>query len=304
MYRDEQEALEARRDSLARETVEVNTRLKAIDDLNRMKPIAPRWQYISGIGACLTVLISFAGMWGMIVFFSYTSSNPELAPDSDASACEEHGVPALRPESDPNGEVCEFDPDCRSGYVCVEGRCSFSIPEYCDGMDNDCDTGDSDSYDVVFLFDTSQSMEAHLDYLKEAVMSYARETGVTYTLAETLPGTGYGRMVEYRDRDKFVSAVSRIGVNPRVDNESIPLLLDEWTIFRTNIGGKALVFAFTDEAPQIPDDYYYQLYGNGLRPWNFCSPRYNRVTFTVFTTPQNIAAWEELGSCIRVYGEL
>lgn len=43
--------------------------------------------------------------------------------------------------SDPVGETCEFDSECRSGQGCIEGKCSRinCEPEICDGFDNDCD---------------------------------------------------------------------------------------------------------------------------------------------------------------------
>lgn len=42
---------------------------------------------------------------------------------------------------DPAGSVCEFDPECPTGAVCVSGRCTREAchPETCDGYDNDCD---------------------------------------------------------------------------------------------------------------------------------------------------------------------
>lgn len=301
MYRDEQEALKARRDSLKQEIAEVDERLKATKaELKRSKTIGI-WLLLQPIfGGLITIYFTCLCCALTSILMFNTLPDPELAPDPDASASPEHGVIPPRPEPDPNGEFCEFDPDCRSGYVCVQGRCSFSIPEYCAGADDNCDTGVNESSDIVFLFDTSPSMEAHLGYLKEAVMSYASETNAIYTLAETLPESGYGRMTEYRDKGKFISAVSQIGVNPRVVNEYIPLLLDEWTVSRIN----RLVFAFTDEEPMVPTDRYYDYVVNPRRGLYGLCARNRNATFTVFTTPQNVAAWRELGSCIRVYGEL
>lgn len=276
-------------------------RLKAIDNLKRGAIMTAKPEIWECVCATL-VSVLLAGAYGAMC--GVMTAEPAPRTELDASCAEEHGVIALGPEQDPNGDVCGFDPECASGYVCVNGRCLFKLasPEKCDNADNNCLAADDESLNVVFVMDTSPSMESHLGYLKEAMDQYIRESSADlYFQLVTTSEIGNGNMIASNNRVEFASAVSQVQVNPKVSEENISLLLEE-AAHATRFA-HALIFAFTDEEPRWPPlrrDYYNVVY-EGI---SFCSLPRIGITIAVITTPEHVSAWRELGSCVRVYGDL
>lgn len=292
MYRDEKEALKARRDALKRETTEVETHLKAIKDLRNQKimkalqAIAP-WKHICAVSACVLALGSSAAMWGLLL--TDTSPKPKAVHASfdelDASYMEEYGTTS--PKSD---ELAQH-------------LTQFSTSENTEDWPTVCDwrvernTTNDDDFGVVFVLDTSVSMTPYLEDVKWTISAYAKDaTAVSYALMTTYTDNSRGMPFLTRDRETFVSFVSQSRINPSVDEEYIPLRMEE----AANLGLN-MIIAFTDESPMVPADYSNDRFNalNGL-----CALRYGNPYFAVFTTPQNVVAWKEVGSCIRVFGDL
>ena len=270
--------------------------MKAINDVKKSNP-NKCGEFFWTCAFFASVVSSLVSLWVTCVLRD-SPAETELVADPDASYAEEYGVLPPQPESDPNGEVCEFDPDCHSGYVCVEGRCSFSIPEYCNNTDNNYHSTDDKTLAVAFVFDISGSMRPYINGVKRAVSEYVRESSADFFYLHT-PSETYNEYTTMSgDRTEFASVVSQIRVNPKVSHEYIPQIMA--SVSNTDSGSERIaIIAITDEEPQWINSLVY----NELED-DFCSGRNNSFTFTVLTTPPNVAAWREVGACIRVYGDL
>ncbi len=292
MYRDEKEALKARRDALKQEVAEVENHLKAIDNLKKIA-MAKRWRevyfdpYAGPISAALVFLTGLAVAMLPPMFEPQTESN--------TSCADEHGVSAPEP-----AEMAQMREDV---LLTPRGE-NVSLSTSCDVVNNNCRAADDEPLNVVFMLDTSPSMKSELRHAKEAISEYIRESNATYFLLVTTSGARNGNMFASDDRTKFASAVSQVQVDSKVSEEDIPLLLEEtaWTAYEKRFT-HTLIFAFTDEEPQWPSpiEEHGLLLQQGI---SFCSLPSNRITFTVFTTPENVSAWREFVPCLGVYGDL
>lgn len=308
MYRDEKEALEARRDALKRESAEVDARLQEIKDHKESaRPSAartPRGVYITAF----MIVLSVANLLGLLAAQSHLQKQMD-AIEADTSVCEEYGILSLEPEQmareledifmdAPCNEsaeptACEFDYECGAGKICSRGWCSRSCSAAaCDGAENNCAATDGNDLEIIFILDTSGSMTPYLESIKQTIGRYAQGSSTEDFLILTASEPGRGAHVVATTRGEISSALSEVQINHRIDEEPIPALMELGAVSSVN-SHRYLVVAYTDETPQ-PVRH---------RTGTLCSPPYN-ATFVVFTTPQNVRAWQELGSCIRVYGDL
>lgn len=278
MYRDEKDALQARRDALVNEVVEVNARLHAIKQNRHQKSGSFLVVYIGMF--CGLILILF----GLCMLFSDASSMDKFTFNPYADCIKEYG------EYREYGAIWP-DPSQREINRTLNSVAFQSCEESVVAND--------DEINIVFILDTSGSMEPYFEDVKEAMNEYLSNNSDDFFLLVTVSGTDeYETMVLSTDRVETAPIFCQLQANAPTGEEHIPQLMIGAAADLA--GDRGIIVAFTDEEPQ-----WSPYWADEMTEGNFCANWSNNVTFAVITISDSVGGWQALGdSCLNIYGVL